>query len=58
MKEKNIQICLNSDCHNADYLDCAFLQSKELIQSVGYKQLVTLTANGFEERDIEEFKFD
>lgn len=57
MQEKGIRICLNSDCHNADYLDCAFEQSKELILNAGYKTMVTFTGNKFEERPIEEFEF-
>ncbi|MBR4161945.1 MAG: histidinol-phosphatase, partial [Solobacterium sp.] len=27
MHEKGVQICLNSDCHNAEYLDCYFEES-------------------------------
>ena len=34
MKEKGIKICLNSDCHNAEYLDCAFSLSKEIIEDM------------------------
>lgn len=56
MKEKDIRICLNSDCHNADYLDCGFELSKELIRQAGYRSMVILTENGFEETDIKHFK--
>lgn len=55
MKEKGISVCVNSDCHNGDYLDCAFDVCKERLQKAGYKSLMALTPNGFQERPLEEF---
>ena len=44
---KNARICLNSDCHDKNYLDCAFESSLDLIQSCGFKELQILTNDGF-----------
>ena len=44
---KNARICLNSDCHDKNYLDCAFESSLDLIQSCGFKELQILTKDGF-----------
>ena len=58
MKEKGIKICLNSDCHNAEYLDCAFSLSKEIIESAGYHSMMVLTKDGFKETDLDAFCFE
>lgn len=52
MHEKNVQIVLNSDCHNCEYLDCAFEETLQLIRSCGYTSLMKFTGRGFEETDI------
>ena len=44
---KNARICLNSDCHDKNYLDCAFEESLDLIQSCGFKEMQILTNDGF-----------
>lgn len=55
MKEKGVIICLNSDCHDAGYLDCAFDRSLQLIQSAGYDAIAVYKDNHFELVSIEEF---
>lgn len=55
MHEKGARICLNSDCHNKDYLDCFFDESIELIKQAGFTSMEVLTENGFISKDINEF---
>ena len=55
MREKGVQICLNSDCHNAEYLDCYFPESLEMIKACGYKTMMKKTPEGFTETDIDCF---
>ena len=43
---------LNSDCHDARYLDCHYAQSVELAKSCGVKSLVRLTKQGWIEEGI------
>lgn len=56
MCEKNVQICLNSDCHNAEWLDCHFRESLDLIKACGYRSMMKKTRDGFEETEIELFR--
>lgn len=56
MKQKGVRICLNSDCHNRQNLDCGFDQSLELIQQAGYTSMVILTPSGFQDVPIEQFR--
>lgn len=56
MHEKGVQIVLNSDCHDARYLDCAFEQTLQLIRACGYTSMMKFTGNGFEECDIDIFE--
>ena len=56
MHEKNVQIVLNSDCHDAAYLDCAFEETLKLIKECGYRSMMRFTGSGFEETDIELFE--
>jgi len=43
---------LNSDCHDARYLDCHYAESVELAKSCGVRSLVRLTKNGWIEEGI------
>lgn len=43
---------LNSDCHDAQYLDCHYAQSVELLRACGGRSLVRLTKNGWIEEGI------
>lgn len=45
--QKQGKICLNSDCHNRQYLDYYFNEALELIEEVGFKHLYVLTKDGF-----------
>lgn len=56
MHEKGVQIVLNSDCHDARYLDCAFEETLEMIRKCGYTSMMKLTDHGFEETDLDEFE--
>lgn len=37
--ESKVPICINSDCHNADFLDCAFERGMIQAKKIGYKEL-------------------
>lgn len=47
MRERNIRVCITSDCHNADHLLYAFPQAEELARSCGYRERMVLTRQGF-----------
>ncbi len=49
------KICLNSDCHNKEMLDCYYQEALDLIQSCGFQSMMVLTEQGFVEKDIQEF---
>lgn len=40
MFDAGIPICINSDCHNAPDLDCAFEEAAERAKKTGYRELV------------------
>ena len=41
-KEWGGEVILNSDCHDARYLDCAFNEAEELLKALGYSHAVRL----------------
>lgn len=43
---------VSSDCHNKEYLDCAFDEAEELLLAAGFKTKWVLTDKGFEEVNI------
>lgn len=49
------KICLNSDCHQKEMLDCYYKESLELIQDCAFTSMMVLTDQGFIEKDIQEF---
>lgn len=53
--QKGGKICLNSDCHNKDMLDCYYKESLDLIKSCGFTSMMELTNEGFIEKSIDEF---
>lgn len=55
INQHNGKILLNSDCHNAKFLDEEYDIAMDLIQKAGFKSMEVLTSNGFETRDIDEF---
>lgn len=56
MAKKNAKIILNSDCHDKDFLDCAYLKTIELLEKIGFKEIMVLTENGFVSKSITEFR--
>lgn len=54
--EKGGRICLNSDCHNKDDLDCEFESSLELIEKCGFKEMMVLTERGFVKKALTCFR--
>lgn len=56
MASQNAKLCLNSDCHNRDYLDCGFDLSLEWAKNCGFKELMIFTENGFKPISIDEIK--
>lgn len=40
---------ITSDCHNKDFIDCHFEESRELLRTAGFKSKLVFTRNGFEE---------
>ncbi len=49
MKRLNCQIVITSDCHDANYLDCAFNDAKEFAKSCGFKEQVAFINGKFEQ---------
>lgn len=46
------KICLNSDCHNKEMLDCFYDEAMNLIRKCGFTTMMILTDHGFEETKI------
>ena len=49
------KICLNSDCHQKEMLDCYYQEALKLIQDCGFTSMMVLTEQGFMEKEIQEF---
>ena len=47
MKKMGFGVCITSDCHNKDFIDIFFEESRELLLSCGYKEKFILTEQGF-----------
>lgn len=47
LHEAGIPVCINSDCHNAPDLDCAFDRAVEIAKKAGYTELVYPLAGSF-----------
>ncbi len=50
------KIILNSDCHNKNHLDCYFAESLKIANEIGFKSIVSLHGDTFQEFDINSFK--
>lgn len=37
--ELKVPVCISSDCHNADFIDCAFDRAKTHAKKIGFKEL-------------------
>lgn len=48
-------ICLNSDCHQKEMLDCYYKEALAFIQDCGFTSMMMLTQQGFVEKGIAEF---
>lgn len=35
-----VPVCINSDCHNADFLDCAYDKAAAIAKKIGYSELL------------------
>lgn len=46
------KICLNSDCHQKEFLDCFYEESLELIKACGFHSIHVLTKDGFKEERL------
>lgn len=40
LKEAGIPVCINSDCHNAPDLDCAYERAASIAKKIGYSELI------------------
>ena len=47
IRKSGADIILTSDCHNADYLDCYFKESKEILRDVGFREMMVLRNHKF-----------
>ena len=47
MRERDLPICITSDCHDCANLLYAFPQAEELARSCGYRERMALTSQGF-----------
>ena len=47
LKAEGADITLTSDCHNADYLDCYFDETKHILYDIGFRETVILCNNKF-----------
>lgn len=52
MRRLDCSVILTSDCHNMEYLDCAFNSALEYIRSCGYTSVTVHTPDGFRETNI------
>ena len=42
-------ITLGSDCHDKNYIDCFFVEAKQLLLAAGFTSKFVITENGFSE---------
>lgn len=54
LKNMGFGAIISSDCHNADYLDCYFKESAELLAECGFKEKYILTKTGFKAVGLQE----
>lgn len=46
-KRRKFGVLVTTDCHNGEFLDCAYQSSVELLREVGFKERFILTKDGF-----------
>ncbi len=47
--EKGAKVVVTGDCHDAQYLDCHYEETAELLRSIGFKSTLRLRKSGWEE---------
>jgi histidinol-phosphatase (PHP family) len=47
LKTEGADITITSDCHNADYLDCFFKETKDILYDIGFRETVVLCNKKF-----------
>jgi hypothetical protein len=55
MKEKNLRVMLNSDCHDRRKLACGYELSLKLLEEIGFRELWILKNGQFQPVDIHRF---
>ena len=52
MKKQDAKLILSSDCHDCNYLDCHFEQTRLLLREIGFKKLYVLYDGKFQTTDL------
>ena len=52
MKKQDARLILSSDCHDCNYLDCHFEQTRHLLREIGFKKLYVLYDGRFQTTDL------
>lgn len=52
LKKEDAKITLTSDCHNREYLDCFFKESRLMLKDIGYKKFYAFTKGEFKAFDL------
>lgn len=42
MKKQDAKVILSSDCHNCDYLDCNYAETRQMLRDIGFKKVYHL----------------
>lgn len=50
--EKNAGVILTSDCHNAEFLDCNYKETTEILKNAGFKSAYVLLGGKFTEQPL------
>lgn len=58
MAQKGARLCINTDCHDRNYLDLKISECLDLARKAGFTQLEVMTENGLQPRNIDEFYGD
>jgi histidinol-phosphatase (PHP family) len=48
-RQKGFGVVITSDCHDKNYLDCYFEESKMLLREAGFRSQLVFTSQGFQE---------
>lgn len=52
LKKEDAKITLTSDCHDKDYLDCYFNESRLMLKDIGHKKFYAFTKGEFKPFDL------